>query len=110
MPYKDPSLWDALLMWLSVNSPVLYAVFLSASIAVTRVIYGGGSGRQMLLEATICGLITVAIAPLVEWLGIPATMSQFVGGAVGLIGVEQLRALAIGIGRKKAGLDEDKHE
>lgn len=94
MPEKDSGLWSEFWLWLSVNAPWLYAMFLSAAIAGMRVIYGGGNGRQMLLEGAMCGAVTLALVPLLEWLGLPQNMATFAGGAVGFMGVEKLRDYA----------------
>ncbi|WP_148276815.1 phage holin, lambda family [Pseudomonas donghuensis] len=71
--------------------PQLYAAGLSVGIAALRVVYGGGTRRQMFLEGALCGLITLALVPLLEWMGLPQGMATFAGGAVGFMGVEKLR-------------------
>lgn len=91
MPEKDPGLWAALIAWLIAHQPQLYAAGLSVGIAALRVLYGGGSRRQMYLEGALCGLVTLALVPLLEWLGLPQGMATFAGGAVGFMGVEKLR-------------------
>ncbi|MNN38262.1 Phage holin family (Lysis protein S) [compost metagenome] len=67
-----------------------------------RVIYGGGSGRQMVLEGAMCGAATLTLIPLLAWLGLPQNMATFVGGMVGFIGTEKFRELAIRFGERKA--------
>jgi lambda family phage holin len=103
MPDK-PDTWVALLAWLNTIAPHLYAFGLSVMIAVLRVVYGGGGRKQMILEGLLCGLVTLALAPLLEWAGLPQSMATFAGGAVGFIGTEKLRDLAIRFGEKKAGI------
>jgi len=44
-----PETWAAALAWLQTVAPSLYAFALSVTIAVLRVVYGGGSKRQMIL-------------------------------------------------------------
>lgn len=87
---KDPSLWAALLAWLSVHQPQLYAFLLSIGIAVLRVIYGGGATRQVWLEGALCGLMTLAVLSGSSWLGIPQDASAFIGGLVGFVGVKKI--------------------
>lgn len=94
MPEKDPVLWASLLAWLGAIAPQIFAPALSITIAVLRVIYGGGGRRQMLIEGLLCGLVTVSLVPLLEWFGLPPNMATFAGGAVGFVGVEKLRAFA----------------
>ncbi|WP_434456516.1 phage holin, lambda family [Stutzerimonas urumqiensis] len=102
MPEKSPDVWAAALAWLSVIAPHLYAFALSVTIAVLRVIYGGGTKRQMVLEGALCGLATLTLVPLLEWLGLPQNMATFAGGAVGFLGTEKLRDLAVKFGERKA--------
>lgn len=89
--------------WLHSISPALAAVVLSIVTAGLRVIYGGGTYRQMLLESMLCGAVTLALVPLLQWIGMPDNMATFAGGCVGFIGVEELRRLAIRFGQRKVG-------
>lgn len=88
---KDPGLWAALVpgcLPINPNSMPPACLFL---IAALRVVYGGGTRRQMMLEGALCGLITLALVPLLEWMGLPQGMATFAGGMVGFMGVEKLR-------------------
>ncbi|WP_236236571.1 phage holin, lambda family [Pseudomonas faucium] len=104
MPEKDPGLWAALIAWVFAHQPQLYAAGLSVAIAVLRVVYGGGTRRQMFLEGALCGLITLALVPLLEWMGLPQGMATFAGGMVGFMGVEKLRGYSdLFLSRKAQG-------
>lgn len=104
MPEKNPDFWAAVLAWLHAVAPQLSAFALSVSVAALRVIYGGGTRRQMILEAALCGLATLMMVPLLEYLGLPQSMATFVGGLVGFIGVEKIRDIATRFGEKRAGV------
>ena len=93
MPDK-PDTWAVALAWLNDHSPQMGAALLSALMAVLRITYGGGTRRQMLVEGAICGGLTVTIISGLEFFGLPQTMSTFVGGWVGFLGVEKIRTLA----------------
>lgn len=103
MPEKSPEVWAAVLAWLHAIAPSLYAFCLSVTIAVLRVVYGGGTKRQMILEGALCGFATLTLVPLLEYFGLPQSMATFVGGSVGFLGTEKLRELAVRFGEKKAG-------
>lgn len=93
MPDK-PDTWAVALAWLSQHSPLLYAAGLSCAMAVLRITYGGGTRRQMVVEGAICGGLTLTIISGLEFFGLPQSMSTFVGGWVGFLGVEKVRAIA----------------
>ncbi|MCS4282442.1 lambda family phage holin [Pseudomonas sp. BIGb0278] len=104
MNEKDPALWAVVMTWLAAHQPQLFAAGLSIGIAVLRVVYGGGTRRQMFLEGALCGLITLALVPLLEWMGLPQGMATFAGGAVGFMGVEKLRGYSdLFLSRKAQG-------
>ncbi len=88
--------------WVSIVAPQLYAFALSVTIAVVRVIYGGGNRRQMVMEGVLCGLATLTLIPLLEYFGLPPSMATFMAGAVGFMGTEKLRDLAVRFGERKA--------
>lgn len=93
MPDK-PDTWAIALAWLSQHSPLLYAAGLSCAMAVLRITYGGGTRRQMLVEGAICGGLTLTMISGFEFFGLPQSMAAFVGGWVGLLGVDKVRAIA----------------
>lgn len=99
MPEKNPDLWMMISAWLSAHQTQVYAGFMATAVAMLRVIYGGGKRRQILVEGALCGLIGVALIPLLEWLALPPNLATFGGCMVGFVGVEQLRTWAIRFGQ-----------
>ena len=108
MPMKDPGLWAVILGWLAEHQPVIYGVVLSMGTAALRVVYGGGKRRQALLEAIMCGAIALTLMSGMDWMGVPASASGFVGGMVGFLGVETVREYAQRFLGKKAGMVMEK--
>jgi lambda family phage holin len=96
MPDK-PDTWVIALAWLSQHAPALYAAGLSALMAAVRIIYGGGTRRQALLEATICTLITIGLIPVLEHFGLPQDFATAAGVFIGFLGVKKLADIADGI-------------
>jgi len=94
MPEKNPELWVSFMAWLGSVAVVLYPPAMSVAMAVLRVVYGGGTRRQMILEGSLCGLCTLSCVPLLEFLGLPSGMATFAGGAIGFVGVDKLRIWA----------------
>lgn len=103
MPTKDPTHWAALLAWVMDNWPAVYGAGLALAIAFLRVTYNGGNGRRRLIESILCGLITLAAATGTHLLGIPQEATPFLGGVVGLIGIDVIRAKAEQLFSKKEG-------
>lgn len=94
MPTKDPTLWALIVAWMVDNWPAVYGALLALIIAFLRITYHGGRGQQRLIESLLCGFITLAVATGVRLLGIPDDATPFIGGVVGLLGVDTLRSTA----------------
>lgn len=101
MPHKDPTLATALLAWLMDNWPAVYGALLALAIAFLRITYAGGRGRRRLIESLLCGLITLAAATGTHLLGIPQEATPFLGGVVGLLGIDIIRERAKTVFNKK---------
>ena len=101
MPHKDPTLATALLAWLMDNWPAVYGALLALAIAFLRITYAGGRGRRRLIESLLCGLITLAADTGTHLLGIPQEATPFLGGVVGLLGIDIIRDRAALMFRKK---------
>lgn len=97
MPNKDPTFWALLMAWLMDNWSSLYGALLALTIAFLRITYSGGKGRRRLIETLLCGLITLAAATGTHLLGIPQEATPFLGGIVGLIGIDIIRDKAAGL-------------
>lgn len=102
MQEKDPTLWAAVLAWLVAHQPQLYTGGIAAAVAMCRVVYGGGRGRKVVLEAAICSLIAISLLPVLEYFALPPNLSVFAGCMVGFMGVEKLREYSDRFMSKKA--------
>lgn len=62
-------------------------------ISVLRVLYEGKetSKVRILLEALICGGLSLSANSLIEWMEWPANLSVAAGGAIGFLGVTAIR-------------------
>lgn len=95
--------WAWLATWAQENYPVIYAAALSAAIAGSRLMHGGGSIRRIACEAFICGLITLAFSNGLPLFGIAVQAAPFFGGIIGLVGAEGVRAAAKRLFDRKEG-------
>ena len=93
MPAKDPNnfyiLWDAL-------PASIRAAIVGFAVAFLRVMYDGREPSlvRRLLESLLCGAISLCVASLAQASGVSGDYSTFVGGAVGLLGADQVRTWA----------------
>ncbi|MFI0472254.1 phage holin, lambda family [Halomonas sp. HMF6819] len=91
MPNKDPSNWHALIDYIMSAWPQIYAVGLAMIIALVRAIHAGGRPMKSVLEAVLCGSLTLSLMPLLEYFGFAQNMAVALGGAIAFLGVEWLR-------------------
>ncbi|NWA25497.1 phage holin, lambda family [Pseudomonas gingeri] len=103
MPDK-PDTWILVFAWLSQHAPTIYAGALSFVVGVLRIIYGGGSTRQALLEASLCTLITLGLIPLLEYFGLPQNLATAAGVFVGFLGVKKIAAIADRVAERVADI------
>lgn len=108
MPQRYLDLWHALSA--SIPEPVRAAA-MAFLVALLRVAYDNNEprGRRRLLEAFLCGTLAYFIASGMEHFGVPASLSTFVGGAVGMLGADKVRELGRKYTAQKTGLEDDTH-
>lgn len=95
--HNDPHSWtefiDLLQSWWRGDTP-MGAVLLSIVMAVLRIAYGGGGWKKMVLEGLMCGAMTLTAVSALEYFNLPQSLSIAIGGALGFVGVEQVRTVA----------------
>lgn len=93
MPEKDLNNWA--ILWAAIPEPIKAAI-IGAAIAFLRIMYDGREPRivRRLLESALCGAIALCVAYLTEAIGLSNGWAVFLGGAVGLIGADQVREWA----------------
>lgn len=89
------------------GSPIAQGSVVSVLLAYARAVYDDKetNNARMLLESGICGGLTLAAGAFIVGMGWPENLSLAVGGAVGFLGVEQIRALMIRVAKRK--IDND---
>lgn len=105
MSANDPGLWrmfvDALehirmSLWQENIRPHVMATALSFVIALLRALVGGGKFRRSLLEASLCGTLTLAVFPLLDYFGLNIYLAVSIGAAISFLGVDWLRGILSG--------------
>lgn len=99
-----------LLDWMG-QSYVFQAVVMTVVMAVLRVLYDDKETKweRIFLEAGMCGLITCCAAALLSYFSLPNTLIVTIGGTVGFLGVNEIRAVIKRLLNKKTG-DSDATE
>jgi lambda family phage holin len=102
---KDPGVllqaWDWLILKLS--DPLWQGAVMAATISLLRVLYEGKEANKwrVILEALICGALSLSASSVIEWMAWPSSLSVAAGGTIGFIGVTAIRELIIRfLGRK----------
>jgi lambda family phage holin len=93
--HNEPQSWAALFQaWWRGDVPI-GGVLLSVVMAALRVAYTGGGWKKTLLEGLTCGALTLTAVSALEYFDLPQQLTLAVGGLIGFIGVEQIRALTL---------------
>lgn len=106
---KDVGFWADVLNGLKNSWPQISGAMLAALIAYARLIYDGAERKNKWIEGVLCGALSLGISSGLDVVGLPISMSPFVGGMVGFIGVEKLRGIAINAISRRVG-GEDEHQ
>lgn len=72
----------------------IQGAIMAVVMSLLRVYYDANETNtaRALLEASICGCLTLAAASALDWIGAPQQVAVAVGGFIGFIGVAKLRA------------------
>lgn len=101
MPEKNPDFWAQ--VWLVLSTPLWQGAIMAATVSLLRVLYEGKEANKwrVLLEALICGALSLSASSVIEWMAWPSSLSVAAGGTIGFIGVTAIRELIIKfLGRK----------
>ncbi|MGJ8516629.1 phage holin, lambda family [Carnimonas bestiolae] len=90
-PDNDPNMLQQMVAFLGDLGPQTKAACLSFFIAFLRALYTGGGFTRSLIEAALCGCLTLAIVPVLAHWGLSAELSISVGAAGAFLGVEWMR-------------------
>ncbi|EEA1100170.1 phage holin, lambda family [Salmonella enterica] len=107
-PHTWADWWLMVKGWLDGDIP-LDSLLMTAAVAALRVFYTGRGWRRLLLEAPLCCLLAVAAFTIIKPIPVTWLTEDWrvgIGAAIGLIGVEHIRALGVIITKKFAGKTE----
>ncbi|ECD9357494.1 phage holin, lambda family [Salmonella enterica subsp. salamae] len=108
-PHNWHEWWLMIKDWENGDIP-LDGLLITAAIAALRVFYTGRSWRRLLLEVPLCCLLAVAAFTIIKPVPVAWLTEDWrvgIGAAIGLIGVEHIRALGVLITKKFAGKNDE---
>lgn len=90
---KDPTIMAAIWSAITGLSATTKGALMAFLIACLRVMYDGKETHKVrvVLEALLCGALSLCATSLIKWLNMPADMAIAIGGAIGFIGVNTMR-------------------
>lgn len=86
----DKDIWQPVMEWLSLHAPQVYAMLLAIGIGLSKAASEDGIESKDLWGAVLSGLLTLALYPLLEYLGIPSALAIFLGALIAFIGAKKL--------------------
>ncbi|WP_217076771.1 phage holin, lambda family [Klebsiella sp. PL-2018] len=107
MNEKNPEFWAAVATGLKSAWPQILGASMAGLIAYGRLIYDGATRKNKWLEGVLCGALSLCITSALDVVGLPVSISPFVGGVIGFVGVDKLREIAISALKKRAGVNDD---
>ncbi|OUE51126.1 lambda family phage holin [Citrobacter freundii] len=110
MNEKTPDFWAEVLNGLNNSWPQISGALFAGLIAYGRLIYDGATRKNKWLEGVLCGALSLCITSALDVVGLPVSISPFVGGVIGFVGVDKLREIAISALRKRAGVNDDNQQ
>ncbi|MBK4716587.1 MULTISPECIES: phage holin, lambda family [Tenebrionibacter/Tenebrionicola group] len=85
------ALIDKTIRWIEDFLPAIYASSASGSISLLMSFYDGTSIVKSITGALSCGILTLAVAGSLVFLGLSENSVSFVGAMIGFIGAEKIR-------------------
>lgn len=112
MPY-NPNNWpgwiEVIQGWWHGETPV-GAVLMAFLVAILRIAYTGGGRKKIVLEGLLCAALALTVASGMEYAAWPKSLSVAVGGSIGFIGVDALRAFVMRFIGNRLGTGNDNNK
>lgn len=89
--------------WIATYLPTLYAAGAALSISALMSLYDGQSLLKTATGSLVCGIVTLAVAGSLEYLGLPSNAVTFVGASIGFMGADKVRNKVTGFIETRIG-------
>lgn len=87
-PDKDLQFMLAALAYVANAWPQLYAAALAFVVALVRSLHAGKKRKTSWMEAVLCGCLTLAVFPVLQYLGLPVSLAAAIGAVIAFKGTE----------------------
>src|SRR5699024_11018589 len=94
MPHRDPGIWQQLTAFLSNAWPHVYAAMMAFIVSMASGPQAGGGPFKSMLEAVLCGCLTLARVPVLDYFGSSQSLAVAIGAGIAFLGTEWIRERA----------------
>lgn len=98
-----PGLLKQTMKWIATYLPTLFAAGAALSISALMSLYDGQSLLKTATGSLVCGIVTLAVAGSLEYLGLPSNAVTFVGASIGFMGADKVRNKVTGFIENRIG-------
>lgn len=98
-----PGLLEQTMKWIATYLPTLFAAGAALSISALMSLYDGQSLLKTATGSLVCGIVTLAVAGSLEYLGLPSDAVTFVGASIGFMGADKVRNKVTGFIENRIG-------
>ncbi|MGJ8526863.1 hypothetical protein LMG33818_002626 [Halomonadaceae bacterium LMG 33818] len=88
---NNPDVLHAIVELIAKWWPQIYGWLLSFVIGLVRALLNGGKLTHSLLEALLCGCLTLGVFPVLDYFGMNTYLAVAIGSAIAFLGVDWFR-------------------
>lgn len=103
MSDESTGIMQIIMKWVATYLPTLFAAGAALSISALMSLYDGQSLLKTATGSLVCGIVTLAVAGSLEYLGLPSNAVTFVGAAIGFMGADKVRNKVTGFIETRIG-------
>lgn len=103
MPVKETGFWVDVWNWMNTNTPLISGALLALAVAFARSRKEGEDLKASLLEAVLCGMLSLGIISAFEYVGLPPNLATLFGVMIGFLGTKKIAEIADAIIGRKIG-------
>lgn len=103
MSNASAEIMEQAVKWIANYLPTLYAALTAVGISALMSLYDGQPMLKTITGSLVCGIVTLAVAGSLEYLGLPSNAVTFVGASIGFMGADKVRNKITGFIENRIG-------